>query len=345
MSGEPKRSKSRRLTYALVTLGWTIISLGCRYSPPHPPGFADFRRLGPGMLEDTKKLSAQVAIFEAAQFLPQEIETIRSKGDPRELIGAALQSKVGSGHIGTLLREAVSRGSNDPVVLAGVALSLVQAQANGTEVASGALPLAPVLTALEQLEPGNGLPQIIRAYIQMKQVDANGARLSLISATQKPELQLHSSELRLCVVQAALTVRYPRYTAYMLALGTLGFSTEIALIGKGLLNDPQVDRATVEACLELGRRHEAQSTLFIDQLIAAAVQKPALEFLKPPGYEKELERIKNAKDRIKEAIIFLDSPKAHTTAERDGLAYFETLFNKSELEAVKELARKLNYNL
>jgi hypothetical protein len=345
MSEEPKRSTRHQAAGALAMLGLVIMAVGCSYSIPHPPTFADFRRVGPRTLEDEKKLEASIAVFEAAQFLSTELEIIRSNGNPRELIGAVLQAKLDGNHVGTLLREAAARGSNDPVVLAGVAVRLLREEANGIAASGNAPSLAHILTALERLEPDNGLPQFVRAYVQMKQGDTNAARLSLITATQQPTLRLYGSELRSCVVQAALSVKYPRYTAFMLALGNGGFNTAIAVVGKGLLNNPQVDRATAEACLELGRRHEAQSTLFIDQLIAAAVQKPALEFLKPPGYEKELERIKNAKDRIKEAIIFLDSPKAHTTAEREGLAYFETLFNKSEFEAVKELARKLNYKL
>ncbi len=336
-------NKGRIVPLVIAVIGLMIMSFGCRYAPPHPPTFADFRRLGPGMLEDEKKLNAQVAVFEAAKFLPREIEAIRAKGDTHELIGAALQSRVGDENIPALLREASWRGSNDAVVLTGVARILVRDIVNQVNGTNGAPELVQVLAALEGLEPDNGLPLCIRAYVQMQQGDTNAARRSLIAASQKPALKLHGSELRRCVVQAALAVKYPRYTASMLAIGTLGFSTEIAIVGKRLLADPQLDRTTAEACLELGRRHEAQSNLFIDQLIAFSLQKRALEFLKPPGFEGELKRMKEARDTINRAVAFLDSPKAHTSSEREGLAYFESLFEKSEYEAFEELAKKLNY--
>lgn len=337
--------KSRNVALFLAMIGWTIMSCACKYSPPHPPTYADFKRLGPGILEDEKKLEAQRAVYEAAQFQSKEIEAIRARGVARELVGAALQAKVGNEHIEALLREAIARGSNDPVVLAGVAVSLVGAGDNGIELANGAPQLVEVLAALERFEPDNGLPQYVRAHLQLKQGDTNGARLSVMAAARKPRLGLHSSDLRHCVVDAALAVKYPRYTAFALGLGTIGFNTPIFFVGRGLLTDPQVDRATAEACLELARRQETQATWFIDQLMAAGLQRLALDFLKPPGFEQELQRIKDVRDRMKEATIFLDSPKAHTASERDGLAYFETLFKKSEYEAVDELARKLNHKL
>jgi len=167
----------------------------------------------------------------------------------------------------------------------------------------------------------------------------------LKAATQKPALRLHGDELRRCVLQAAITVKYPRFTASMLAIGTLGTSAEVSVVGRRLLNNPQLDPATAEACLELGRRHEAQAKLFIDQLIAFSLQKRALELLKPPGFEQELKRMQDAREQIKKATAFLDSAKAHTASERQWLAYFETLFEQSEFEAVKHLAAMLNHKL
>ncbi len=297
------------------------------------------------MLEDEKKLNAQVAVFEAAMFLPRDIAVIRAKGNAHELVGAALQSRVGDESIPALIREALLRGSNDPVVLTGVANHLVREIANPVKGANGVPDLVQVLATLERLEPENGLPLCLRAYVQLKQGDTNAAQLSVKAAMQKPALRLHGSELRRCVTQAALTTKYPRYTASMLAIGTLGLSTEISIVGRQLLNDPTLDRATAEACLELGRQHEAQATLFIDQLIAFSIQKRALEFLKPPGFEAELQRMKEAKDKITKAVTFLDSAKAHASSEREWLAYFDTVFKKSESEAVNGLAAKLNHKL
>lgn len=297
------------------------------------------------MLEDEKKLNALVAVFHAASLLPQEIEDIRANGDAYELIGAALQIDVGDESIPMLLREALLDGSNDLVVLTGVAASLVRDVANHVKVADGTPELLRVLAALERLEPDNGLPLCIRAFVQMKHGDTNAARLSVKAAMQKSAFRLHSSELRRCVVQAALSVKFSRYTASMLAIGTTGFSTEIAIVGRGLLNDPELDRATAEACLELGRRHEEQSKLFIEQLIAFSLQKRALEFLEPPEFEQQLNRMREEREKIKNAVAFLDSPKAHTLSEDAWLTYFETLFQKSESEAVNELVRKLNYEL
>jgi hypothetical protein len=295
------------------------------------------------MLEDEKKLTAQFALFEEAMFLPQDIAVIRAKGSAHELVGAALQARVGDASIAVLIREALSRGSNDPVVLTGVAKHLVAEAIN--PVANGVPELLQVMDALERLEPENGLPLCLRAYVQLKQGDTNAARRSVKAAIQKPALRLHGSELRGCVTQAALTVKYPRYTASMLAIGTLGLSTEIAIVGRQLLNDPRLDHATAEACLELGRRHEAQATLFIDQLIAFSIQKQALEFLKPRGFEEEMQRMKDAKDKITKAMNFLDSPEAHAASELQWLAYFDTLFAKSEIEAVNALAVTLDYKL
>lgn len=330
--------KRRGVAQAVAAIGWIVVSFGCSYSPPHPPTFADFQRLGPGMLEDEKKLNAQGVVFEAAMFLPRDIEVIRAKGNAHELVGAALQSRVGDESIPTLIREALLRGSNEPVVLAGVANHQVREVANSVEGTNTVSDLGQVLAALERLEPENGLPLCLRAYVQLKQGDTNAARLSLQAAMQKPALRLHGSELRRCVTQAALTSKYPRYTASMLALGTLGLSTGVSTVGRLLLNDPQLDHAIAEACLELGRRHEAQATLFIDQLIAFSLQKRALEFLKPSGFEAELQRMQSARDKIKKAIAFLDSAEAHAASERQWLAYFDTLFTKSESEAVDQLA-------
>jgi hypothetical protein len=296
------------------------------------------------MLEDEKKLNAQVAVFEAAMFSPQDIEVIRAKGDAHELLGAALQARVGDESIPALIREALLRGSSDPVVLTGVA-HLVREASNPVKGANGVPDLVQVMAALERLEPENGLPLCLHAYVQLKQGDTNAARLSVKAAIQKPALRLHGSELRRCVTQAALTVKYPRYTASMLAIGTLGLSMEISIVCKQLLINPQLDRATAEACLELGRRHEAQATLFIDQLIAFSIQKRALEFLTAPGLRAELQRMTDAKDKITKAITFLDSAKAHAASEREWLAYFDMLFEKSEFEAVNEFAAKLNYKL
>ena len=337
--------KSQKTASVIAATGWMIVAFGCKYSPSHPPTFADFHRVGPGTLEDEKKLTALVAVFETAMFLPRDIELIRAKGNAHELVGAALQAKVGDKSIRLLTREALLRGSNDPVVLTGVAVSLVHAIANETQAANGNPDLHQVLTALERLEPENGLPLCIQAYLQMKQGDTNAARISVKAAMQKPVLLIHGSELRRCVTQAALAANYPRYTASMLSLGTLGLSIEVSIVGRRLLNDPQLDRATAEACLELGHRHEAQAKLFIDQLIAFSLQKRALEFLKPPGFEEELQRMQDAKDKIKKATSFLDSPEAHAASEREWLAYFDTLFEKSESEAINQFALRLNRKL
>lgn len=318
---------------------------GCRYSPQHPPTFADFRRLDPGMLEDEKKLNALISVFEAAILSPSDIEVIRAKGGTHELVGAALQARMGDENILALTREAFLRGSNDPVVLTGVAASLVRKIANDARGASSTSDLFQVLTALERLEPENGLPLCVRAHVQLKQGDTNAARLSVRTAIKKPALRLRGSELRHCVSEAAIAVKYPRYTACMLAIGTLGMSAEISIVGTQLLSDPQLDRVTAEDCLELGRRHEAQAKFFIDQLIAFSLQKRALEFLRPPGFVENLQRMQEAKDKIKKATAFLDSAEAHAVSQRQWLAYFDTLFEKSEAEAVNELAAKLNYKL
>src|SRR5437879_116164 len=143
------------------------MSFGCKHSLPHPPTFADFHRLGPGILEDEKRLNAQVALFETAMFLPRDLELIRVKGNPRELIGAALQTKVGDSSIPVLTREAFLHGSNDPVVLTGIAKSLIREIANEVQGARDRPNLLEVLTSLEHLEPGNGLPLCLRAYIQL----------------------------------------------------------------------------------------------------------------------------------------------------------------------------------
>lgn len=278
-------------------------------------------------------------------FSPRDIEAIRARGRSHELVGAALNAKVGDNNIVALTREAFLRGSNDPVVLTGITQSLIREIANKTQVVIGAPDLDQVLTALERLEPENGLPLCARANISLKKGDTNAARRSIQAAIRKPALVLHGSGLRHCVIQAATALNYPRFTASMMAIGTLDMSTDIAFVGGQLLSDPQLDRATAEACIELGRRHEAQATLFIDQLIAFSLQKRALEFLKPPGFENELQRMQSAKDRIKEAITFLDSAKAHAVSERQWLSYFDVLFARSEAEAVKELAAMLNHKL
>ena len=297
------------------------------------------------MLEDEKKLNAQVEVFEEAKFLPQEIEHIRAKGDARELVGAALHADVGNQSIPGLLRDAWLRGSNDVVVFAGIAESLVRDVGNQVKVADVAPELPQVLAELERLEPDNGLPLCLRAYVQLKQGDTNAAGRSVKAAMQKTALNLHGSELRHCVLQTALALKYPRYTASMLAVGTLSLSTQIAIVGRGLLTNPELDRTTAEACLELGRRHEASAKLFIDQLIAFSLEKRALEFLKPPDLEQQLLRMKEAREKIKQAVTLLDSPKAHALTERVWLAYFDTLFEKSEAEAVEELTRNLNDKL
>ena len=337
--------KNRRAVPVIAVIGWMFMSLGCHYSPSHPPTFADFHRLGPGMLDDEKKLNAQLAVFGAAMFLPNDFEMIRARGGAHELVGAALSSKVGDKSLPMLTREALLHGSNDPVVLTGVAVCLAREIANDVYAASSTPELHQVLTALERLEPQNGLPLCFRAYLQLKQGDTNAARLSLKAAIQKPVLRIHGSELRRCVTQAAIAANYPRYTAAMLAIGTLGMSTEVSIVGNQLLKDPQLDRSTAEACLELGRRHEAQAKMFIDQLIAFSLQKRALEFLKPPGFEKELQRMQDAKEKIRKATVFLDSPSAHAVSERQWLAYYDTLFKKSESEAVNQLASEMNYKL
>jgi hypothetical protein len=85
--------------------------------------------------------------------------------------------------------------------------------------------------------------------------------------------------------------------------------------------------------------------LFIDQLIAFSVQKRALECLKPPGLEDELKRMQTARDDIKKASAFLDSPTAHQASERLWLDYLEIVFTQSELAATRQLAARLNYKL
>jgi len=321
------------------------MSVGCRSSPRHPPTFVDFHRLGPGWFEDEKKLDAMLAVFEAATFLPRDIEVIRAKGNARELVGAALQAKVGDQSIPLLIHEALLRGSNDPVVWAAIARTLVREAANQANGATRVPDLGQALAALDRLEPENGLPLCLRAYVELQQGETNAAGLSVKAALQKPGLKLHKTELGRCVMQAALTVKYPRYTAGMMAIGTPGLGMEMLIVGKQLLIDPQLDRAIAEACLELGRRQEAEATLFIDQLFAFRVQTLALEFLKPPGFEAELQRMADAKDKIKKATTFLDSEEAHAASESQSIAYFDTLFEKSEMEAVNELAAKLNYKL
>lgn len=107
----------------------------------------------------------------------------------------------------------------------------------------------------------------------------------------------------------------------------------------------QVDHQTVQAALEISRRFEANAKLFIEQLMAVSIQKSALEILRPPGYEQELQRIQQLRDIIKKSVAFLDSAVAHKATETQWLAYFDTLFAKTELEAVSELAAKLNHKL
>jgi hypothetical protein len=337
--------KKRLVPFVLTALGFAMTASGCKHSLPHPPTFADFHRVGPGMLEDEKKINAQIVLFEAAFFSPQDIQTIRAKGTAREIIGAALQAKLGDPSVSLLIREALAQGSNDAVVVTGIANSLVRTIVNERQGPHDTPDLHQVLTALERLEPDNGFPQCLRAYLQLKQGDTYGARISVKAAAQKPALRLYGPELRQGVLQAALTANYPRYTASMLALGTLGGSAEIGNMGKRLLTDSRLDRATAEACLELGRRHEAQAKLFIDQLIAYSLQQQALEFLKPAGFEPEWERMQQAKEKIKRATAFLDSAKAHAASERHWLAYFDTLFEKSESEATEQFAQTLNYKL
>jgi hypothetical protein len=342
----PTRSdERRRVTSILAAMLCVITSTGCKHTLAHPPTFADFHRVGPGVLEDEKKINAQIAVFEAALFLPRDIEPILAKGAAREIIGAALQAQVTKTSIPFLIREAFQGGSNDPVVLTGIANCLVQAIVNRSYGPKDNLDLHQVLKVLERIEPDNGLPQCVRAYLQLQQGDTHGARISVKAAVQKPALRLYDAELRHGVLEAALTAKYSDYTASMLALGTLGTSTQIGIVGKGLLADPRLESATAEACLELGRRHEAQAKLFIDQLIAFSLQQRALEFLKPSGFEQELERMKQAKEKIIQAITFLDSVKAHAASERQWLTYFETLFEKSEAEATDQLAQMLNYKL
>ena len=71
-----------------------------------------------------------VGVFEVAQFSPKEMDAILAKFDAHELIGAAMQARAGDESSRVLRREAARRGSNDPVVLTGVATGLVRDLAN-----------------------------------------------------------------------------------------------------------------------------------------------------------------------------------------------------------------------
>ena len=59
---------------------------------------------------------------------------IRANKNAQELVGAALNAKVGDKNISALTREALLRGSNDPVVLTGIAQSLIREIANGIKM-------------------------------------------------------------------------------------------------------------------------------------------------------------------------------------------------------------------
>jgi len=326
----------------MTAMTWLSMLFGCSHGPSHPPQFADFHRIGPGVMEDGTKLAAYLAVFEQAMLSPSDTAAIRWRGKAREMIGAAMQGAVGDESCFLLAREAVLCGSNLPVVLTGAAKSLTKQAFQQTPDAEALGEFASLLSDLERLEPGNGLPECLRAYAQLKSGETNAAKQLLQAAMRKPSLALHGPELRRCVMEAATSVNYPRYTASMLALGTLGMSTEISVLGRGLLNDPQLDRATAEACLEMARRHEAQATLFIEQLIAFSLQKRALEFLKSPGFEKDLERIKDVRERIKNANAFLNSAEMHKLSEAEWLKYYVKLFEKSEMDAAIDLAARFN---
>ena len=334
----------KRAVVLAMAFGVAVLS-SCSRGPSHPPKFADFHRAGPGVMEDEKKLAELHAVFERAQLSPSDIASIRKRGNAREIIGAAMQTAIGDESSALLVKEGLARGSNNPVIVTGAIKSVAQQAFREAPDKQAVANLLRLLDELERLEADNGLSLCLRAYAHLKSGDTNAARSTLQSAMRKPVLRLHGSELRRCVMEAALAVKYPRYTSSMVALGSLGMSTEIVLLGKRLMNDPQLDRATAEAVLELGRRQEAQATLFIDQLIASSLQKQALEFLKPPGFEKELERMKEARERIKRATEFLDSARAHKLSEDKWNKYYEKVFAKSELEAANDLAARMGRKL
>src|SRR5262249_30287693 len=151
--------------------------------------FADFRRTGPGVLEDEKKLNAQIAAFEAAMFLPQDIERLRARGNAQELVGAALMAGIGDQSFETLTREAWPRGSNDPVILTAITKSLLREFANPTPARHSVQEVERALAALERLDSENGLPLCLRAYVQLRKGDTNTARLLVSAAMRKPALR------------------------------------------------------------------------------------------------------------------------------------------------------------
>lgn len=341
-----RHHKTIRLTIiSLIATGSVCLLLGCRSTPGHPPAFADFHRVGPGTMNDEKKLQAYVTLFTAARFTRKEAKLILATGSARELAGAALCLTVGDGSVPVLIGEAIRRGSNDPVVWTAVASCVLRETRNSVHPGAEFPKEEHVLSMLERLEPENGLAACLRANLQIREGDTNAARLSLRSAAEKPVLYLHASELRESVERAALKAKYPRYTAAVLAVATLGPGSDLTLVAKRILTGTNVDRATAEACFELGRRHEAQAKLMVDQLMALSVQKRALELLQAPQENDELRRIEKVKSRIRKANDFLDSPSAHELSEREWIAWFQKAFSKGELEAATELAAKLNYQL
>jgi hypothetical protein len=323
---------SNAATVALAAAA-IFVSAAAQSAPRHPPTFKDLQEMDRLDIENPKDMDKMMALIEATKFTSEELQKIRNSGDVRLLVGAGAKIGRDNSLERELLLLAAARAPDDPVPPAALAYRQVS---EWSTVNTKESEILDNLKRWRQLEPENSVPWYLEAALYARQDKFDDAARALAEASGYPKFNSHCATLRRYTVAAAEFVGYPKYTARYHALGYAG-EMEFSLLGRQCLAWAGANEQVAKDCLLLGKRLEAESALFIGELIGFSVQKQALKKLPQEATEAELKRIEDRRKYIAETCERLRSLEKIAPEKRQ-VAYLDDAFATSEAKAIEKLA-------
>ncbi len=315
---------------------------------PHPPSFEDIMKHSVDILDPDRKEPLEEAVkktmllHEALRFTPQELDAIQRSSEPPHLVGAGLQDATCRGL--ELLWWAAKDEPGNPVALAGLAYVCL-GTSPWREFFEKKTPefegVEAVIERLKKADPENSLPYYLEACLRAQEGDAASAAPAMATAAEKNVLETYRLHMCRRVIAAAESLGYSKFAARLHGLSAFAGVGLFNGLCKAMLERPEASEEDARACLLLGERHEGQSKLMIDALVALSIQKQALEKLPENEAAGELERIEKRVAEFREAHRMMTSlRKDKSITEERWVRYFDEMFSISEYEAIVALARE-----
>jgi len=280
--------------------------------------------------------------IDSASFTDDDVEIIKKRGIPVELIGAGYTIQPPDQTGLEMIRMAKDIEPTNPVAWAALLYKELELFGDGSSPVIEDAVIQGDLDEFEKVDTNNSLPVFLRAYLYSVTNDLSKASEEMKNASQKKVFSSHVLEIKRYAIEAGESVGHSPLAARMLAIN--GYWQNLFLFFKladSLLEYELADRETIEACFDMGKQIEKEGKAIIEQLVGMAIQSRSLLRLTGNKESEELKSIEERQDIILDIHNMSKQIDFEQVKENRLIRFYDDMYTLGEGEAIKRLYSEL----